>query len=79
MIDNRGKLDLTKIIDDNNILIDELRSKLKAKCNDVLKLRKELDLANEEHQLCQLRYNKLKEAIDKASKDHLNKLRKEDM
>ena len=46
--DNRGKLDLTKIIDDNVSLVEELRAKLKSKCNEVLDLRKEIDRLSEE-------------------------------
>ena len=46
--DNRGKLDLTKIIDDNLILVEELLYKLKSKCHEVLDLRKEIDRLSEE-------------------------------
>ena len=46
--DNRGKLDLTKIIDDNVSLVEELRAKLKNKCHEVLDLRKEIDRLSEE-------------------------------
>jgi uncharacterized membrane protein len=37
-------------------LIDELRTKLKKSLQDVLQVRKDLDLEREEHQLTQLRY-----------------------
>ena len=36
MKDDRGQHDLTKIIDDYGNLVDELRTKLKLKCNQVL-------------------------------------------
>ena len=45
--DDRGKLDLTRVIDDNVSLVKELREKLKAKCNEVLDLRKEIDRLQE--------------------------------
>ena len=53
-------------------LIDELRAKLKNSLQEVLKLRKDLDLEREEHQLTQLRYNNVKNAINKKV-DRLNK------
>ena len=55
-------------------LIDELRTKLKKSLQDVLQLRKDLDLEREEHQLTQLRYNTIKNAINKEV-DRLNKRR----
>ena len=57
------------------VIVQELRVKLKLKCEDILKLRKDLDMAREETQLAELRYNNLKQAIDRASEDHLNKSR----
>ena len=76
MKDDRGDLDLTKVIDDSNQLITELRYKLKAKCDEVLKLRKQLDYEKEEHQLTELKYNKLKDAIDTEINNRLNTVRK---
>jgi uncharacterized membrane protein len=55
-------------------LIDELRTKLKNSLQDVLQLRKDLDLEREEHQLTQLRYNTIKNAINKEV-DRLNQRR----
>jgi uncharacterized membrane protein len=55
-------------------LIDELRIKLKKSLQDVLQLRKNLDLEREEHQLTQLRYNTIKNAINKEV-DRLNQRR----
>ena len=52
--------------------------KLKKKCNDVLSLRKEVDRLNEELQLCELRYNHLKDKIDEYTQDPLNKGRIDD-
>ena len=53
-------------------LIDELRLKLKNSLQEILKLRKDLDLEREEHQLTQLRYDNVKNAINKEV-DRLNK------
>ena len=44
-------------------LIDELRAKLKNSLQNVLQLRKDLDLEREEHQLTQLRYDTVKNAL----------------
>ena len=58
-----------------NDLVHELRLKLKSKINEILKLRKDLDLEKEEHQLTQLKYDKLKDAITLEIDDKLNKAR----
>ena len=55
-------------------LIDELRAKLQKSLKDVLQLRKDLDLEREEHQLTQLRYENVKNAINKEV-DRLNQRR----
>ena len=55
-------------------LIDELRTKLKKSLQNVLQLRKDLDLEREEHQLTQLRYDTIKNAINKEV-DRLNQRR----
>ena len=54
-------------------LIDELRAKLKKSLQELLQARKDLDLEREEHQLTELRYNTLKNAVDKV--DRLNQRR----
>jgi len=58
-----------------NDLVHELRLKLKSKIDAILKLRKDLDLEKEEHQLTQLKYDKLKDAITLEIDDKLNKAR----
>tara|TARA_B100000927_G_C16212593_1_gene368150 strand:- start:46 stop:303 length:258 start_codon:yes stop_codon:yes gene_type:complete len=68
---------LNEVLKDCHDLVAELRVKLKLKCDDILKLRKDLDLAREEIQLAELRYNTLKDAVDKAANDKLNKARGE--
>ena len=72
--DEEGKT-LKELLQDCNGLVEELRTKLKLKIDDILDLRKQLDLAREETQLAELKYNKLKDAIEKESNDRLNKLR----
>ena len=55
-------------------LLDELRAKLKKSLQDVLKLRKDLELEREEHQRTQSRYDTVKNAINKEV-DRLNQRR----
>ena len=74
-IKNPEPRNLSEVLKDCHDLVAELRVKLKLKCDDVLKLRKDLDMAREETQLAELRYNTLKDAIEKESNDRLNKLR----
>jgi hypothetical protein len=57
-----------------NDLVHELRLKLKSKIDEILKLRKDLDLEREEHQLTQLKYDTIKNAINKEV-DRLNQRR----
>jgi len=63
------------MLEECNQLVQELRLKLKSKIDDILKLRKDLDLEKEEHQLTQLKYDKLKNAITLEIDDKLNKAR----
>jgi hypothetical protein len=58
-----------------DILIVELREKLRKSLNEVLKLRKDLDLEKEEHQLTQLKYKKMKDNLDVLINDKLNTAR----
>ena len=46
--EERGDHDLTKVIEDCHALVDQLRNKLKKKCDEVLNLRKEIDRISEE-------------------------------
>ena len=55
-------------------LIDELRAKLQKSLQEILQFRKDLDLEREEHQLTQLRYENVKNAINKEV-DRLNQRR----
>ena len=76
-IKNPEPRSLSEVLKDCHDLVDDLRSKLKKKCDDILQLRKDLDMAREETQLAELRYNTLKDAVDKAANDKLNKARGE--
>ena len=58
-----------------NELVHELRLKLKSKINEILKLRKDLDLEKEEHQLTQLKYESMKDNLNKVITDKLNAAR----
>ena len=59
----------------HNEIINELRLKLKSKIDEILKLRKDLDLEKEEHQLTQLKYESIKNNLDKLMTDKLNAAR----
>ena len=58
----------------NKIILD-LRSKLSKSLQEVLKLRKDLDLEKEEHQLTQLKYESMKDNLTKLMNDKLNSAR----
>ena len=70
---------LSEVLKDCHDLVDELRSKLKEKCNQVLDLRKQLDYAREQTQLAELKYDKLKDAIGDEFNSRLNKSKQEGM
>ena len=77
-IKNPEPRNLSEVLKDCHMLVDELRNKLKKKCNDVLNLRKKVDRLNEELQLCELRYNTIKTKVDEYTQDPLNKGRIDD-
>ena len=58
-----------------NTLILDLRSKLSKSLQEVLQLRKDLDLEKEEHQLTQLKYESMKDNLTKLMNDKLNSAR----
>tara|TARA_R110002020_G_scaffold181411_2_gene376379 strand:- start:183 stop:440 length:258 start_codon:yes stop_codon:yes gene_type:complete len=74
-IENPDSRSFSEILKECNDLVAQLRVKLKLKCDDILQLRKDLDLAREETQLVELKYNNLKDAIEKEANDRLNKIR----
>ena len=76
-IKNPEPRNLSEVLKDCHDPVEQLRVKLKLTCDDILQLRKDLDLAREETQLAELRYNTLKDAVDKAANDKLNKARGE--
>ena len=66
----------------HNEIINELRLKLHDKDqlinllrDDYMKIRKDLDLEKEEHQLTQLKYEKMKDNLDTLISDKLNAAR----
>ena len=63
------------MLEECNQLVQELRLKLKSKIDEILKLRKDLDLEKEEHQLTQLKYESIKDNLDKLISDKLNAAR----
>ena len=58
----------------NKVIID-LREKLRKSLNEVLELRKSLDLQKEETQLFQLKYEKMKENLDSFINNKLDAAR----
>ena len=60
------------MLEECNQLVHELRLKLKSKVEEILKVRKDLDLEKEEHQLTQLKYEKMKDNLDTLINDRLN-------
>ena len=58
-----------------NELVHELRLKLKSKINEILKLRKDLDLEKEEHQLTELKYQSMKDMLTDKLDDKINAAR----
>ncbi len=59
------------LFDLNKIILD-LRTKLSKSLQEVLQLRKDLDLEKEEHQLTQLKYESMKNNLDSLISDKLN-------
>ena len=55
----------------NKVILD-LRTKLSKSLQEVLQLRKDLDLEKEEHQLTQLKYESMKNNLDSLISDKLN-------
>ena len=58
----------------NKIILD-LRTKLSKSLQQVLQLRKDLDLEKEEHQLTQLKYESMRDNLNKVMTDKLNAAR----
>ena len=71
--DKEVKLDT--MLQECNQLVEDLRIKLKSQIDEVLKLRKDLDLEKEEHQLTQLKYDSIKSNLDTVLNDKLNAAR----
>jgi len=58
-----------------NTLILDLRSKLSKSLQEVLQLRKDLDLEKEEHQLTELKYQSMKDIVTNKLNDKINAAR----
>ena len=58
-----------------NTLILDLRSKLSKSLQEVLQLRKDLDLEKEEHQLTELKYQSMKDIVTNKLDDKINAAR----
>ena len=69
------EIKLDTMLQECNELVNNLRLKLKSKIDEILKLRKDLDLEKEEHQLTQLKYESIKDNLDKLISDKLNAAR----
>jgi len=69
------EIKLDTMLQECNQLVENLRVKLKSQIDEVLKLRKDLDLEKEEHQLTQLKYESIKQNLDTVLNDKLNAAR----
>jgi len=69
------EIKLDTMLKECNQLVEDLRVKLKLQIDEVLKLRKDLDLEKEEHQLTQLKYDSIKSNLDTVLNDKLNAAR----
>ena len=69
------EIKLDTMLQECNQLVENLRVKLKSQIDEVLKLRKDLDLEKEEHQLTQLKYESIKNNLDTVLNDKLNAAR----
>ena len=69
------EIKLDTMLQECNQLVENLRVKLKSQIDEVLKLRKNLDLEKEEHQLTQLKYNSIKSNLNTVLNDKLNAAR----
>ena len=58
-----------------NQLVNNLRLKLKSKIDEVLQLRKDLDLEKEEHQLTELKYQSMKDMLTDKLDNKINAAR----
>ena len=63
------------MLEECNQLVNNLRLKLKSKIDEILKLRKDLDLSREENQLIELKYRALKDMVSNKLDDKINAAR----
>ena len=69
------KESLTDSLFELNSLIINLREKLRKSLNEVLQLRKDLDLSREENQLIELKYQALKDMVSNKLDKKINAAR----
>jgi len=69
------KESLTDSLFELNSLIINLREKLRKSLNEVLQLRKDLDLSREENQLIELKYQALKDMVSNKLDDKIDAAR----
>ena len=69
------KESLTDSLFELNSLIINLREKLRKSLNEVLQLRKNLDLSREENQLIELKYQALKDMVSNKLDDKIDAAR----
>ena len=64
--------DLTKVLQDCEALVKELRTKLKNKCDEVLKLRKDIDILQTDNDLKDYELGLLKNKLKTTYGEKLN-------
>ena len=64
--------DLTKVLQDCEALVRELRTKLKDKCDEVLKLRKDIDILQTDNDLKDYELGLLKNKLKATYGERLN-------
>ena len=64
--------DLTKVLQDCEALVKELRTKLKNKCDEVLKLRKDIDILQTDNDLKDYELGLLKNKLKATYGEKLN-------
>ena len=72
---SENQIVIDTMLQECNELVHELRLKLKSKINEILKLRKDLDLEKEEHQLTELKYQSMKNMVTNKLDDKINAAR----
>ena len=72
MMKQHNDKDLTKVLQDCEALVKELRTKLKNKCDEVLKLRKDIDILQTDNDLKDYELGLLKNKLKATYGEKLN-------